>query len=191
MASLHNSISYKNLSLSFLLDLRYGGLIYNEIERKLNLYGLSEATLLNDRTGIVPDGMVEEEDGTYRKLTLEDLENFGKIGGQSGQEYWANQMEEVVPENTLVDDTYLKLRELRIAYELPQQWISKTFIKTVTVALIGRNLAVWSKVKHIDPETYGVADDKNDFGFDTKVPGYANSKMPSVRSYGFSLNCKF
>jgi TonB-linked SusC/RagA family outer membrane protein len=191
MASLNNTISYKNLSVSFLFDLRYGGLIYNETERKLNMYGLSKATLLNDRTGIVPDGMVEESDGTYRKLTVEDLESFGKTGGQSGQEYWANQMEETVPENVLVDDTYLKFRELRIAYKLPQQWISKTFIKSVTVALVGRNLAVWSKVKHIDPETFGIASDKNDFGFDTKVPGYANSKMPSVRSYGFSLNCKF
>ncbi len=191
MASLHNSFSYKNISVSFLFDLRYGGFIYNEIERRLNLYGLSEATLLNDRTGIVPDGMVEEEDGTYRKLTLEDIESFGKIGGQSGQEYWANQMEEVVPENTLVNDTYLKFRELRIAYVLPQHWMDKTFIQSATVALIGRNLAVWSKVKHIDPETFGIAAQKNDFGFDTKVPGYANSNMPSVRSLGFSLSCKF
>lgn len=190
IASLYNSITYKNISVSFLFDLRYGGLIYNEIERRLNLYGLSEATLLNDRTGIVPDGMVEE-DGAYRKLTLEDIEAFGKLGGQSGQEYWANQMEEVVPENELIDDTYLKFRELRIAYNLPRRWMDKTFIQSATVALIGRNLMVWSKVKHIDPETFGIAEEKNDYGFNTKVPGYANSKMPSVRSYGFGISCKF
>jgi len=190
MASFNNTITYKWLSLSFLFDLRYGGLIYNEIERKLNMYGLSEATLLNNREGIVPDGMVQEN-GTYRKLTLEDLENYGKIGGQSGQEYWATQMEETAPENVLVDDTYLKLREMRLAFEMPKDWIKVSFVKSVTVALIGRNLAVWSKVKHIDPETYGEASEKNDFGRTTKVPGYAVSNMPSVRSYGFSLSCKF
>ena len=190
MASLHNSISYKDLSISFLLDLRYGGLIYNQTERLLNMYGLSEATLLNNREGIVPDGMVEK-DGEYVKLTLQDLEDYGKIGGQTGQEYWANQMEEVVPENALINDTYLKLREVRIAYTLPRQLLQKTFIKSATVALVGRNLLVWSKVKHVDPETFGVASDRNDFGFSTKVPGYANSSMPSVRSYGFTLNCKF
>ncbi|MFA6401348.1 MAG: SusC/RagA family TonB-linked outer membrane protein [Salinivirgaceae bacterium] len=190
MASLNNTITYKSLSLSFLFDLRYGGLIFNEIERKLNMYGLSEATLLNNREGIVPDGMVEEN-GTYRKLTLEDLEKAGKIGGQSGQEYWATQMEEATPENVLVDDTYLKLREMRLAFEMPKDWIKVSFVKAVTIALVGRNLAVWSKVKHVDPETYGEASEKNDFGGTTKVPGYANSNMPSVRSYGFSLSCKF
>lgn len=191
MASMSNTLTYKQLSLSFLFDLRYGGLIFNEIERKLNMYGLSAVTTLNDREGIVPDGMVELEDGTFRKLTLADLESFGKTGGQSGQEFWATQMEETAPLSVLVDDTYLKLRELRLAYNLPSSWVEKLRLKSLTVALVGRNLAVWSKVKHIDPETFGIASEKNDFGFDTKIPGYANSNMPSVSSYGFSLNCKF
>jgi TonB-linked SusC/RagA family outer membrane protein len=190
MASLSNNISYKNLELSFLLDLRYGGLIYNETERLLNFWGLSEATLFNNRQGIVTDGMVEEN-GSYRELTLADLEKFGKTGGQSGQEYWANQMEEVVPENTLVDDTFLKLRELRLSYQLPHKWLDKTVVKSLSLSLVGRNLAVWSKVKHVDPETFGYAAENNDFGFSTKVPGYANARVPSVRSYGFSINCKF
>lgn len=190
MASLINNLTYKNFSMSVLFDLRYGGMLYNEIERKLNMYGLSEATLLNNRKGIVPDGMVEDN-GVYRKLTLADLERFGKIGGQSGQEYWANQMEETAPENVLVENTYLKLRELRLAYTLPRTITDRLLIKSLTVALIGRNLFVWTKVKHIDPETFGIALEKNDFGFSTKVPGYADSKVPSVRSYGFSINCNF
>jgi hypothetical protein len=191
MASMSNSFSYKQFSLSFLLDLRWGGMIYNEIERKLNMYGLAEATTLNGRTGLVPNGMVQLADGTYRELTLADLEAFGKTGGQSGQEYWTTQMEETAPQNVLVDDTFLKLRELSFAYNLPKEWAERIQMKSMTIALVGRNLAVWSKVKHIDPETFGYASEKNDFGFDTKVPGYANSNMPSVRNYGFTVSCKF
>lgn len=190
MASFSNNIRYKDFSFSFLLDLRWGGLIYNEIERKLNLYGLSEATALNNRVGIVPNGYVQEN-GEYRKLTLADLEKFGKIGGMSGQEYWANMMEETSPENELIDDTYLKLREARIAYDVPKRYLSRISLKAATIAFVGRNLAVFSKVKHIDPETFGYASEKSDFNYDTKVPGFANSNMPSVRSYGFSLNIKF
>ncbi|MDP4276351.1 MAG: TonB-dependent receptor, partial [Bacteroidota bacterium] len=190
MASLNSNFRYKNLSFSFLLDLRWGGLIYNEIERRLNLYGLSAATTLNNRVGIVPNGYVEE-DGTYRKLTLEDLEKYGKIGGMSGQEYWANMMEETCPENELIDDTYLKLRELRIGYDIPKAYLPKLKLKSASVALIGRNLLVFSKVNHVDPETFGYASESSDFGYSTKVPGYANSSMPSVRSYGISLNLKF
>jgi len=190
MASFSNDFRYKDFTFSFLLDLRYGGLIYNETERKLNMYGLSEASAMNNRVGLVPNGYVQEN-GAYRKLTLADLEKFGKIGGMSGQEYWANMMEETCPENELIDDTYLKLREARIAYDVPKRFISKLKMQSLTVALVGRNLAVFSKVKHIDPETFGIASGKSDFNYDTKVPGYANSNMPSVRSYGFTLNIKF
>ena len=126
MASIHNTLNYKNLSFSFLFDLRWGGLLFNEIERKLNMYGLSKATLLNDREGIVPVGKVEEEDGTYRFLTLEDLEAYGKTGGQSGEEYWATASEEAVPENSLVDATYLQLREVKLSYKIPKKWMDKT-----------------------------------------------------------------
>jgi TonB-linked SusC/RagA family outer membrane protein len=189
MASFNSDLKYKNFSFSFLLDLRWGGLIYNEIERRLNLYGLSKASAMNNRVGIVPKGYVEE-DGVYRKLTLDDLEKYGKIGGMSGQEYWANMMEETCPENELIDDTYLKLRELRLGYDLPKQFVTKLKMKSMTVALVGRNLLVFSKVKHVDPETFGYASESSDFGYGTKVPGYANSSMPSVRSYGFTLNIK-
>jgi TonB-linked SusC/RagA family outer membrane protein len=190
MASINNTVRYKDFSFSCLFDLRYGGLIYNEIERRLNMYGLSEASAMNNRVGIIPDGYVQEN-GEYRKLTLADLEKYGKIGGMSGQEYWANMMEETCPENELINDTYLKLREARISYDVPRKYLKKVSLQAVTIALVGRNLAVFSKVKHIDPETFGYASENSDFGYGTKVPGYANSNMPSVRSYGFSLNIKF
>ncbi len=187
MTSLNNNFTYFNLSLSFLLDFRYGGLIYNEIERKLNFLGLSEATVLNDREGLVPHGVFLAEDGSYQWLTSDNIPG----GGQSGKAYWETQMEETVPENVLIDDTYLKLRELRLSYNLPKKWMDKTFMNSLTLSVVGRNLAVWSKVKHIDPETFGVASERNVFGGQIKVPGYANAKVPSVRSYGFTLNCKF
>jgi hypothetical protein len=109
----------------------------------------------------------------------------------SGQEYWANMMEETCPENELIDDTYLKLREARIAYNVPSKYTSKLKIQAATLAFVGRNLAVFSKVNHIDPETFGYASESSDFGYGTKVPGFAVSSMPSVRSFGFTLNIKF
>ncbi len=184
MGSINNTFTYKNLSLSCLFDLRYGGLIYNETERKLNMYGLSKATLLDGRDNVVPDGVYETDDGTYAPLSDLDI-------GVSGEQYWTSEMAESVPGCVLEDDTYLKLREVRIGYSFPKTLLGKTFIKSASVAFVGRNIAVWSNIKHIDPETYGIATDENDFGEDTKVPGYANSNLPSVRSFGFSVSCKF
>ncbi len=185
MAGMNNTFTYKNVALSCLFDLRWGGLIYNETERKLNFYGFSEATLLNDRDNIVPDGVVDNGDGTYTKLALADEDKL------SGSQYWESEMNEEVPECVLFDDTYMKLRELRISYSLPKSMLNETFIKSVSISAVGRNLAVWSKVKHVDPETYGVGSDTNVFGGTAKIPGYVNSSVPSVRSYGFSLSCKF
>jgi TonB-linked SusC/RagA family outer membrane protein len=192
MLSFNNTITYKNLDISFLLDLRYGGKIYNNIERLLDFDGLSDVTTLNNRESLVPNGVVEDESGTgYRKLTLQDLINYGKPNGQTGEEYWANMTNEGIPGAYMQDDTYLKLREARIAYEIPKKYLTKLYVKSVTVALVGRNLAVWSKIKHIDPETFGYSSETSDFGSYSKIPGYANSSVPSVRSYGFALSIKF
>jgi hypothetical protein len=54
-------------------------LIYNEIERRLNLYGLSEATAYNNREGIVPDGYVQEN-GDIEKLPWPIWSGLEKLG---------------------------------------------------------------------------------------------------------------
>lgn len=190
IASLSNTFTYNNLSFSCLLDYHYGGILYNQTQRLLNFYGLSAATAYNNRVGIVPDGVVEDGNGGYRKLTLEDMQKYG-VNGLSGDQYWANMSDEGIPENAIVDATYLKLREARIAYDLPAKLVSKTFVKTVTVSVVGRNLAVWTKVKHIDPETFGYSSENSDFGWASKIPGFDSNGIPSVRNFGFNVNVKF
>jgi hypothetical protein len=69
--------------------------------------------------------------------------------------------------------------------------LRKTFIQSASISLVGRNLAVWTGVKHVDPETYGIAKDKTDAGKNLKVLGYDNSGIPSVRNIGFNINLKF
>jgi TonB-linked SusC/RagA family outer membrane protein len=183
VASFNTDFRYKRITTSFLLDLRYGGLIYNEMERRLNLFGLSRVS--EDRMSLIPNGVVEMEDGSFVPL------NQILTEGKSGQDYMRTMMEETVPENLLFDNTYLKLRSVRIAYDLPVNGRIRLPIKSATVAFVGRNLFVWSKIKHIDPETFGNAQERSDFGYAVKVPGFAVTSLPSVRSYGFSLNLKF
>jgi hypothetical protein len=190
IASLSNTFTYKNLSFSCLLDYHYGGVLYNQTQRLLDFYGLSAASAYNNRVGIVPDGAVEDGNGGYRKLTLEDMQKYG-INGLSGDQYWANMSDEGIPENAIVDATYLKLREARIAFDLPGKIVGKTFVKAITIAIVGRNLAVWTKVKHIDPETFGYSDENSDFGWKSKIPGFDTNGVPSVRNFGFNINIKF
>lgn len=194
MGSLANDFRYKNISLSFLLDLRVGGVFYSRTNYDLNIRGLSEATLLGgeDENGvytardyIVPDGMILDE-GEYRKLTREDLIESGlSSGGLTGQSYWENMMDSEIPEAAIYDATYLKLRELRIGYDVPERFISNSVFQTASVSLVFRNLAVWSRVPNVDPETFSKSDDAG------SVPGYDNGGVPSVRNIALNINLRF
>jgi hypothetical protein len=79
-----------------------------------------------------------------------------------------------------MDGSYVKMREASISYTLPSKWFEKNFLQSVSVSVIGRNLAVFHKnARHVDPEVSSA-----DMGFNS-------GQLPSTRSIGFSLNVKF
>lgn len=194
MGSMINEISYKNVSLSFLFDLRWGGVFYSRTNYSLNIMGLSEASLLGGedpngvytpRDYILPDGMVQDGD-TYRKLTREDLISSGlSSGGLTGQQYWENIMDSEIPEAVMYDASYLKFRELKLSYNIPQKAIKNLPLQSAAVSMVIRNLAVWSNVPNVDPETYSSSSQAG------SIPGYDNGGVPSVRNIAFNVNLQF
>jgi hypothetical protein len=81
-------------------------------------------------------------------------------------------------ERYVYNDTWTKLRELRVSYELPVKIANKMFAQSASVALIGRNLYTWTKVPNIDPE----------FGYSTgNYQGMEFAALPNPRSFGFSI----
>lgn len=98
--------------------------------------------------------------------------------------YYGNGFSRDNIEAATYDATYLKLRELRIGYALPQSFAEKIGAQNATVSLVGRNLLLFSKVPSIDPETYSIRGG-------TFVPGFESTSLPSMRTVGFSLNLNF
>ena len=196
MGSMYNQLEYGPFSLSFLLDVRYGGVFYSRTNYNLNIRGLSEVTLLGGtdangnqtpRENILPDGMILD-DGEYRKLTKDDLIASGlSSGGLTGQQYWENLMDAEVPDAVIYDATYLKLRELSVSYQLPESLLSKIAVRSARIGVVVRNLAVWTDVPNVDAETFSNADD-NGAG---AIPGYDKGGVPSLRNIAFNLNLKF
>lgn len=193
MGSVQNNISYKNLSMSFLLDLRFGGVYYSTTNYNLNIRGLSKATLLGgedpdgnyvERDYILPDGMYLDGD-EYRKLTREDLIESGlSNGGLSGQQYWENVMDKEVPEAVMYDATYLKLREIRLSYDFSDLLNHRTILKNALASVVVRNVAVWTEIPNVDPETFAGTSAG-------AIPGMDFGAVPSVRNIAFNLNLKF
>ena len=87
-----------------------------------------------------------------------------------------------VQESNLMSKTFGKLRQVVISYELPSALLANTFIRKVSVSVIGRNLLYFygdKRFKDVDLDQYN--------GY-VSVTGL---QSPSVRSYGLNLNATF
>lgn len=82
------------------------------------------------------------------------------------------------------DATNFKLREVSIAYTLPDQLTNRYKLNNVTISLIGRNFFQWNKSgRNEDPESAfsGVGTNQ----------GILRATLPSIRSYGLKLGVNF
>jgi hypothetical protein len=87
-----------------------------------------------------------------------------------------------VTEANLMSKTYAKLREVTFGYTIPSKILGNSFIKKVTVSVVGRNLLYFYKdkrFKDVDLDQY------NKPGAETAL------QSPTTRRYGFNLNVLF
>ena len=187
-----NSLTYKNLSLNTLLDMKIGGDIYSITNWFGQYSGVLKSSLLGrevdwDNPGILVQGIDRASCGAGSK-TITDTKSayyglYNCVGGGSAnidtvtsEEYFQGIFP--VNEPAIYDGSYIKLRELRVGYDLPAKWASRLYSSAVNVALTGRNLHMWTKAPNIDPE----------FSYTTgNLQGIEYGIIPNTRSYGFSV----
>ena len=152
IGGLNNSLRYKNLNLSFLLDLRYGGDIFNGTEYYTTLNGLSMRTL--DRQSVTVSG-VSSTTGlpvtyTYERGKTYTINAASYSGEYMIQRYWSSYCDNAY--NFMVSTNWLRLRSLTLSYDFTSLFSSKRFIKGLTASLSASNLWVWTNYKGMDPE---------------------------------------
>lgn len=173
--SIYNSISYQNFDLSFLIDIRQGGTL-NSVTYMFGRYtGILEETLEGRDGSYVFDGERWADGAVKQDGSPNDIQ----VGAESFNKgtFFGN------AESHTFDASYVKLRELRLGYSIPSQTLGNLPFRNVDLSLVGRNLWIIDKnVPHIDPET----------AFNTgNVQGLESNQIPSVRSFGFSVNLGF
>ncbi|MDZ7718453.1 MAG: SusC/RagA family TonB-linked outer membrane protein [Balneolaceae bacterium] len=174
--SMNNQFSYKGLNFSFLLDYREGGVLFSQTVGSLRRAGVAKETLENRGGTFIIDGLVENADGSFSQNTtpVQDVEAF-----------WNNYSSASVHEGNTFSSTYVKLREVKIEYDLPRRWIENTPLSSLSVGVEGRNLfLLYSEVPHIDPET-GL------FGSASNGQGIEWNVLPSTRSFGANVQLRF
>mgnify|MGYP003287088781 CR=1 FL=1 len=55
--------------------------------------------------------------------------------------------------NAAAGPSLLKLRELSLAYTFNQPWVQRAGFSTIDLRLAGRNLAMWTDYRGLDPES--------------------------------------
>jgi len=195
-AGVNNTFRYKNVSLSFLVDMQKGGDIFS-----LDLwYGMG--TGLYAETADLNDLGVQKRDA----IVWKDANNKTKEGGYAansggviedgvladGSANWVRRNNEnyaaigwsADPNKRFVyDASYLKLRELTISYDLPKSLISKLYLSNASIGFVGSNLWIISKnLPHADPEASQSSGN---------IQGWQSGVMPATRNLGFTLNLQF
>ena len=162
-----NTINYKNLSLSFLIDARIGGQIYSQTSAELDEYGVSERSLQYRDSGVTLDAI-------NTATSAANTENI------TSQEYWGAATN--IAENYVFDQDNIRLRELAIGYSIPN--LQSLGIQSASIQLIGRNLFFFSKsAEDIDPESM--------IGTTLGTQGLTSNALPTLRSVGFNVSLNF
>lgn len=171
---LNNSFSYKSLKFSFLIDARMGGDFFSVTAWHAPFTGSYEGSTLNNvrEEGLIVDAV--KEDGSVNDTRV------------SAQQYYAGSWMWNNHEYSILDGSFVKLRELVFGYDFDVSGIS--WLHAANLSFVGRNLAILyrdqsTKELGIDPEV-GMGGGDNGVGFE-------NFQIPTLRSYGFKLRVSF
>ena len=166
-----NTLAYKGLTFSFLVDAIVGGDILSFTQAAYKSAGMLKETGIDRNLPRVIPGVIR---GVAADGSTTYTPNNIQVDAQS---YWSNQG--LQSDLAIFDGTHYTLREVSLGYSLPKGLLEHTPFGNVSFSLSGRNLFYYAPNTNFFPEvnTQGVG---NIRGLDLQGP-------PSVRSYGAYL----
>lgn len=174
---------YKGFSLSGALDIRKGGYMFSRSKNLMQFTGNGSITTYNQRRPfIIPNSVYE--DGTENTTPIMLGGSDYEVGDY--QDYYNNYGWGLGGEAYLVNKSYVKLRNITLAYQLPKSIVNQLYLSDVTLSLFCNNVFTWTHKSNtfIDPESSTRGNDlEGQFG-----ELYVN---PSCRTFGFNVGIKF
>jgi len=177
LLGLRNTFTYKNFSLSALLDIRRGGDLWNGTRGVMSYLGISKISgdQREVRNFIFP-GITETGEPNTQAVDLANPAN-----GPSGI-YWQRYGFLGLAEQHIEDASWIRLRELKFSYRFHPPW-SLRHPPEFSVSLSGQNVFLITNYSGIDPET-NLRGDSNILGWD-----YFN--LPNTKGWSLSLDVQF
>lgn len=166
IAGWSNTLSYKNFSLNFMVNGKFGGVTFSQTESMLDGAGVSQRSADARDAGGVSVNAVQDD----APVSTVDAETWYRaIGDRNG-----------IGEAYVYDRTNVRLTQLALSYNFP---MSGKFVKGLTASLVGQNLFIFYMKAPFDPEL-AMSTDRNSQSLD-------NFNLPSTRTIGLNLKVTF
>ena len=164
-----NTVTYKGVSLGFLIDATYGGKMYMGSIALGTSAGTLAMTEAHRDGGLVVKG-VTQADGSANTKDI------------TAQQYWGGINS--INEAFVYDATTVRFRELTLSYSIPKSMLSRTPFKTIKAGFVTRNLfMIYSTTKGFDPQAA--------YSSSSSALGMEYASMPTMRSIGFNVKLSF
>jgi TonB-linked SusC/RagA family outer membrane protein len=189
---INNRLGYKNVSMSFQFDGRFGGVISNYVQRQTYRGGRHIGTTTGDMAAAryqdflgvkayVGQGVQVANTAAIKFDVDGNVTNFSELTYKTNdtkqfvQDYVSRYYNS--DEGNLMNRSFGMLREVVVGYNFPTK-LFKNKVQTFSVSLVGRNLLYFAEKKDIDLNQY-IGD------------GGSGLQTPSTRRYGLNLNVTF
>ena len=199
LAGVTNTLTYKNIELSFLVDASVGGEIFSGTNRTgtytgvlaqtmpgrdaanggLNYYLAGTTKTLLPAGANAPGGAAVYDDGMiFNGVYADGTPNTSVL---SAQEYYKASYN--ISEAYIYSSTFVKLREIKLAYNFNKSFVKKLGLDGASITAVGRNLLfIYKDAPNIDPET----------AFNTgNAQGLESLALPTTRNFSFNVNLRF
>ncbi|SKB39057.1 SusC/RagA family TonB-linked outer membrane protein [Daejeonella lutea] len=180
IGGLTNNFTYKRLTLSTIVDARWGFEKFNRLENFNSAFGIADYTR-NRREFKVFEGRLA--DGTPNTKQVWLGQATGPDGVNYGEGYY-RLYHRSLSEPFVQDASWVRLRSASLQYNLPTSWLPSKAIRNASLSVTGNNLWLHTDYYGLDPESLSADSGSN-------VDGSAGMTYPAARTFLFTLNVGF
>jgi hypothetical protein len=192
---LSNNIRYKNFNLGFDIDFQSGGKVFSVTRMFNNYSGLGIETVGGNNLGnpvrdplngtaTSSGSVVANATGNSGGVLIEGVDETSGAPvsyNVAGATYWGRLF--ALHERWLYDASYIKLRTVRIDYDLPANVLEKTPFKKLNIGMFANNVwLIHSAIPGLDPSEIETRNGVN---------WTEGGQLPNVRTVGFNIRMTF
>jgi len=175
-----NSFTYRDFSLSFNLDLRKGGDVFNGNEMMMTINGISERTLDREQSrvikGVLQDGLENTATPTPNTIAITPYFRSNYYNGAFAE---ADYIESV---------NWLRMRDITLGYQLSSKWLKRQKVfKSASVYATATDVFMITNYSGMDPNV-NVLNSSTTKGYGGAGIDYGAIPNPRTLNFGIKLS---